>query len=496
MTLYFFREGVIADGYDGAGFVLGVRDFDIARFAPQPPGFPLFIAAGKLFAALGVRPALGLAATSALFLAAGLAALAGLLRALAGRLGGVFFLLLGPTAPLVYGLGVSTLSDAAGLGCLLLALVWLLAALYTDRAPSALLRDHAVVGGLAGVALGMRPQLLPLLLLCLMSIYGLALSDPRRREDVRGRVTPRAVVVLAAALFATVLAWLVPLFLIVSPLRFLHLSLSHARGHLSDYGGGALVEATLLTGLLPRLRSLFAGLYEGALGARGYLLVPALFLAWALSCRRLSVGRSLRAVLVAGLAGAVYTAATLFTLPVGGHGRHLLPLAILGLALVSLLLARQAESLNRPLRALLLVPLLAMAVGNLRAVWAFRQSPPPGAALAAWLHAHGAPGPLYGARAARYLDLYRGSGSARPAVYFGEVLGDLAREDRLPAEVYLTSEVAASPASRPLLRTIERFCYPDAVPRVLRFDLAPGHGPSQTAFSGDCVELVAYRVRP
>ena len=35
------------DDIDAVNFALGVRDFDVARHQPHPPGYPLFIALGK-----------------------------------------------------------------------------------------------------------------------------------------------------------------------------------------------------------------------------------------------------------------------------------------------------------------------------------------------------------------------------------------------------------------------------------------------------------------
>jgi hypothetical protein len=99
-----------------------------------------------------------------------------------------------------------------------------------------------------------------------------------------------------------------------------------------------------------------------------------------------------------------------------------------------------------------------------------------------------APRRLYGTRAARYLDLYYGSGSARPAAYLGEVIADLERQDNLPAEVLLTSEVLAAAGSQAQLRRLARYCYADAVPLLLRWDRT-------AAGDGNCVDLVSYRVR-
>jgi hypothetical protein len=109
---------------DSVNFALGVRDFDVARHQPHPPGYPAFIALGKLgttvLAASGVSApeVRGLAVWSAL--AAG--ALPLLVFAFFGSVGGeaserraAGAALLTACCPLVWFTGVRPLSDMAGL---------------------------------------------------------------------------------------------------------------------------------------------------------------------------------------------------------------------------------------------------------------------------------------------------------------------------------------------------------------------------------------------
>lgn len=484
--LFVCQKGHIADGYDGIGFVLAVHDFDLSRYQPQPPGYPLFVAMGRALSYFGLRPALALAITNALLLSVGLGALGGLIRAVSGGLAGWIFLLLVPSAPLVCGLGMATLSDGAGVGLALLA-----------TALSGWRRHSAIVGVIAGLAVGMRPPILPLLVLLLLPLYTAAL-----RERAIGWAGVGA---LFGAFFATVLLWLVPLAYCVGPRVLIGLTLSHAQGHFADFGGSALAE----TAPLVRLFGLVRGLGEGMFGRCGWLLLPGGLLCcfslarqarFSLADASLAEGRLRQ--LLHGLFGAFwgYALWAFFALPVASHGRHLLPLVVLLGALLALALPRYAFLPG--FRAALLLLLTLLAGANLSAAHAFRKTPPPGAALAAYIldraERTGTWPRLYGARAARYLDLELGSGSARPAVYLGEVLADLERADRLPAEVLVTSEVLASPRSRPRLLPLARFCYPDKVLPVLRFDRAPQRGPAfagNTHF-GDCVELFSYRVGP
>ena len=78
---------------DSVNFALGVREFDVARHQPHPPGYPVFIALGKISTGVlrvagvdGAAPR-GLAVVSALASAAALPALFLFFRRLERRVG-------------------------------------------------------------------------------------------------------------------------------------------------------------------------------------------------------------------------------------------------------------------------------------------------------------------------------------------------------------------------------------------------------------------------
>lgn len=474
-TLALCRQGVVADGYDGVGFVLAVGKFDLAHFAPQPPGYPLFVLLGRGLSGLGLAPALSLAVTSALLLSAGLGALGGLLRVAGGRFLALLYLLLVPTAPIVYGLGMATLSDGAGLGAAMLSAVLALRAVHLVTS----LRAHALAGVVAGLSLGIRPALLPLLGLFFGLFYGQALL----RRAVSARVVPTVL----AATVAAGLSWLVPFAAVIGPRALVELTLHHTQGHFADFGGSALVDHAAGT----RLLELFTGLYQGGFGRLGFVVLPAAIMGLFLSLHRDARARKLSELLLILTLG--YGAWVFVALPMSAHGRHFLPLAVLSGTIVALGLSRLSR--HPVARLLLIFALACVAIDNGRAVVAFRGTPSPGARLSAYVARFLPEDRLYGARAARYLDLSFGPGSARPAVYLGEVLASLERENNLPAEVLVTSEVIASASSRPRLRALSRFCYADGVPRVLRFDRAITR-PAPGERRDDCVDLFAYRVRP
>lgn len=462
----------VADGYDGVGFVQAMQRLDLTRFAPQPPGYPLFVLLARLVHACGVPAAAALSLVSAALLGSGIgAAAAAVQRRVGGVAGGLVAVLLS-LSPLCYALGLSTLSDGAGLGVLLLALAVL------ARGG----RAAAFCGGaLVGVALGIRPTYAPLavLLVPFVGWHG------------GWQVAARACV----SALAVVAAWLVPFALLIGPRMLWSLCLAHATGHVTDFGGAITAELKLgqptpqalpTLPLLPLLR----GLGESALGPLWPLGAGLLALALGLRPPRTweTAARRLGASLLVGLGG--YGLFALIALPVRGHTRHLLPAAAALLVLFAL--AFSAALTGATGRRRLLVPGLgALLIGGLavttaRTLQAFRQ-PSPGVALAQYVTAHYPPGTLlYGARAARYLDLYWGIGSARPTRHFGDVIAEAERLDHLPAEVLCTSEVQASVASQKLLRPLARFCYAPALPQGLRLDPYPD----------GCVELRSYRFRP
>ena len=466
-TLTLCARRVTADGYDGVGFVLALGRLDLARWQPQPPGYPLLVLLGRATAACGLPPAVAVATVNAALLGAGLMALAWGIRRLAGPRAGFLAALLLPVGPLAFALALSTLSDAAGLGALLLAV----APLLQPMAPSPRRLWGSGLG--AGLALGVRPSYAPLVGLLLLVLWWQA----------GGRAALRAALALALAS----LGWLVPLAVWVGPRALWALSLAHAQGHFADVGGTVannpsaghrLGDFLLVCGLgsVGPLVPLWVGLGAAAL----YGWPPR---RWSVAARRLG------SALVALIAG--YGLWVLLALPVHGHGRHVLPLTVALLALLAVIVGSALAAPVAQRRPAFLL-CTALAIGALwgysvRTAWAFRRSLSPGAALAEYVVTHFPAGtPLYGARAARPLDALLGSGSARPAQYLGEAIADAERPDHRASTILLTSEVRVPAAAAPLLSPVGRFCYSDAVPRWLRPD----------RFALDCVTLFAYRVRP
>jgi hypothetical protein len=113
--------------WDGAQLVLGLDHFDVANGTPHPPGYWLYVAAGRLVRAvtpLDGSASLTLVASGAAAATVGLTAALG--RAMGGRLLGVLAAALVLTSPFVwfYGASVGTYALDAAACALLVTLAW------------------------------------------------------------------------------------------------------------------------------------------------------------------------------------------------------------------------------------------------------------------------------------------------------------------------------------------------------------------------------------
>jgi len=255
---------------DSVNFALGIRDFDVAQHQPHPPGYPAFIAAGKLSAAtLGQLGAAspdvrGLAALSAVGGALSLVCLFGFFRGLPRRareldaepgepaLPAVIAAILVGCCPLVWFNSARPMSDMAGLAVAFSAFYFLIRALGEEGGGRA-----ATAGALlAALSVGFRSQMAlltgPLLLLVLLL---------RRRHALA----------MIAAGAAGVLIWAVPLIVLSGGLARYLASLGGQAG--DDFTGVVMlwtnpsprvaIEAALYTFVRPWGSPVLGGLIVG-----------------------------------------------------------------------------------------------------------------------------------------------------------------------------------------------------------------------------------------
>jgi len=173
LPLYLTFRSCSMDDFDSYNFALALREFNLELQQPQPPGFPVYVALGRLLLAVCPDPLSALTLLSAL-------AGAGLMLVLYGLgehrpLTGVGAALLIGLSPMGWLTAEKALSDVPGLALTLLA-IW---ALWRGREK---LSAFAMGCFFAGLGLGLRPQNgLPVLLL----LTGLVVRHLWLRRPVR-----------------------------------------------------------------------------------------------------------------------------------------------------------------------------------------------------------------------------------------------------------------------------------------------------------------------
>jgi hypothetical protein len=414
------------DDWDGLGFLASIDHFDLARFAPHPPGYPVYVALLRLAARL--TPSAIVAADTVAVLS-GVTALAALGAAMARMTGpgigprpGVDHAPAKPgtcrpiaaavvvcvaACPLVWRCASGVGSEAPALALLALA-AWAVSL----RGP----RSAVAAGALVGLGLGVRASWAPLYL-------PLLLFAPRGQR-VRASV----------AALGAVLAWGVPFVLTVGPSQLVALSRTHLVGHASRWGGTALTEPS-------RVRYLARDLFVDGLGMDGDVLglvlafVGAVAIALALVAWRRASWRG------AGSA-AILLGPYLVWIAVGQNlrqePRHSLPLVVaiaLGLVL--------AAWFDRRARVPVVVLFLLCSVRTVTDARARCTIPPPAEQLVALVRTLPDRGTVavFGGASARFFEGTDLAPRARAVGTLGDALLALDRMEWLPTRVLVTGEI-------------------------------------------------------
>ena len=194
---------------DSVNFALGVRDFDVARHQPHPPGYPVFIGLAKASTALFGGPenpravVRGLAVWSVIAGASLVLLLFGLFRVLGASEWQAWWAMgIAVTSPLFWFTALRPLSDVSGLAAAVAAQV-LLVSVLSGRAGVRSAGSLIAGAFVAGIAAGVRVQTV----LLTAPLIAVALVVRRPSITVRVRLTALCAAVAGAAI------WAVPLVL-------------------------------------------------------------------------------------------------------------------------------------------------------------------------------------------------------------------------------------------------------------------------------------------
>ena len=419
------------DDWDGVSFVEAVRDFDMARFRPHPPGYPVYVALLRL-ASLGTRSPLGacvLVAAASGVVAVALAWAAA--RRLRGDRAAWTVAALVALAPLSWRACSGVGSEAPALA-FASACVWGLAASRDRR------RVGPIVLGLAaGFGLGVRLSWAPL--------YLASLALAPRGERARAW----------ACAAASGLAWVVPLVLVVGSSRIGPLYVAQLSGHAARWGGTVATEPGAMRAVW-LARDVFVDGFGAGSDALGVAIGAAGGVASALAlCEWRRSGWT--GAGAAFVATAPYVAWIAIGQNLREQPRHALPVVAALAAALGLSAARSRASFAA-------VGVLALLVTWRTALdeRARRTMPPPGAQLVSLARARSRPEPpaVFGVASVRFFELTDLAGHAFTAGSLGDVELALTRFDMLPSRVWMTSEISGLSEARPPLARIATLCRP------------------------------------
>jgi hypothetical protein len=197
-------------------FALGIRQYDVARHQPHPPGYPVFILIAKAVRAVVPSEATALALVSVVSGMLGVLAMAALFRRLDRDDGpsawSTAAVGVAMTAPLYWFTAARPLSDVAGLAAALAVQAMTLGATS--------IRALAVAGFCAGLAAGLRSQVawLTLPLLVVSALYhggrGGHGGPVPTVQDFSSVSTVSSVVKSVLAFLTGILTWLIPLLIV------------------------------------------------------------------------------------------------------------------------------------------------------------------------------------------------------------------------------------------------------------------------------------------
>ncbi|MBS2024286.1 MAG: hypothetical protein JST92_17935 [Deltaproteobacteria bacterium] len=389
------------DSTDALGFVLGMSGaFDLARFQPQFPGYPLFVWPGRALVSLGLSGVGAATLLSALASGCTAAALGRIADRLAGPRAALGAMALHAVAFGPWWLGSSALSESLGLALAAASICFSL-------------DDRSLLAGVCGgLLLGARASYAPLL------IAAALLS----RDRVR----------LAIAAVLSALAWLLPFAAQQGARDLLALGVTHLRGHFDTWGGAVTTRPDLSARLFAFARGLF---FDGLAPQPMALAAALLFISAAIvlpAPTRLDHGLVRRALLLL----APYALWVFFGQNLLEQPRHLLPLAE-GLIVVAACVAGPRQPL------LLASCSLAVLAASLPLLLERKRTPPAGVQAAEWLlqRPDSARTLIAAGRSARIFRAFAAPVQVQEHAALSDLTTTLARMPVYPRAIFVTDEI-------------------------------------------------------
>jgi len=411
------------ESWDGVAFVEAVQHFDLAKFRPHPPGYPLFVALGKVSALVVGSPLHAVVAVS--FVLGTLAPVGGFLlvrNALGERssLGAIATSLFLAVAPGMVVSSTATIPDGAALSIAIFAYAIAL------RRPSSKRRadlDAALAGVLVGACIGVRPT-------------SALLVAPVPFVAMRGRGLRGMAIATLSAVFACV-AWAIPTARIVGTTRWWELSRAQLTGHLAHWGEAERAwsgENGTLRALGDAIALQLTGT-EGRMASTIALVGVLAIVAFAVARRSL---RPVLAIVVVMLPFALFVT---LAQPMGAAPRHALPITTAVVVACGMLVDRL--ELRAPSLALALS--FAIAWRGIASARTHRL-PPAAVAMLRFVDADrsmSSPAVVSG-RSSRFADhagIDRSHVRVAPGALPGDAIVFAMRADPLPRPLLVTSEL-------------------------------------------------------
>ncbi len=225
--------GRYLEGWDSVDFALGLHDYDVARYQPHFPGYPVYIFLCWLADLLADSDVLALTIPGAVFGGITLVPLFYLARSMFAEKVAWLAAILYVVNPLCWLQSEKALSDAVGLFFIVLS-----AQLLFYVSISRINASRYLVSGsvMLGICLGVRLSYFPFVILWLYTLYVSSKSNAWKKSICYG----------VSALIIGICVWLIPLSFYTGLGPLVSNGLSFAFGHFSDWGGSVATSQNII----------------------------------------------------------------------------------------------------------------------------------------------------------------------------------------------------------------------------------------------------------